>query len=178
MSKGGRRGRHAGNSETAEEAADMDLNVVKGMVELTAGSQFEIPVIAYEGCVLVWSFQTTGGDIGFGMSFKADEISLETDDDDSKKAPQSMVNLLPGEDIVLAKVQRYHSHQQAVNGRIQVARSGTVTLTWDNSYSYFNSKNLHYFVELEEPIGGQSGARALGGIEMPKVLFVLGGPGA
>ena len=162
-----------------EKVVQSDPNVVSGDVEIGAGTQFEVPVVAYEGCVLIWSFKTNGGDIGFGVSFKADEPLRPIDsDDDSKKISNALVSLKPGEEILLSEVKRYNSDVVTIQGTVQITRAGTITLKWDNAYSYFKSKTLNYSVELEEPLGLQFGPRALGGPENPTVIFVLGGPGA
>jgi len=166
------------NGKTAQ-----NMNMVTGEVEITAGTQFEVPVQAYEGCILTWSFSTSGGDIGFGVTFAADETTTTslggqagsaTDGEDPQKG---LVSFQPGEEIVLSENRRYHSDSVPVQGTVQIARGGLISLKWDNSYSFFKGKTLKYAVELEEPLGQRNGPRALGGPIIPQVVFVLGGPG-
>ena len=152
------------------------------------GTSFEIPVLAYEGCVLVYSFSTTGGDMGFGVTFKEEERTPAaygpgTDaDDDSRSTSaaagaETNTNNGAAQETVLLAPKRYGSDAKEVTGTLRVARAGTLNLSWDNSFSYFTSKTLKYTVELEEPLGGPGGARPLGGPNVPHVVFCLGGPG-
>lgn len=175
-----RRSRQQGHVALDGVVHEHDPNLVTGAVEIGAGTQFEVPVQAYEGCILTWSFETSGGDISFGVTFQADEANktiLDAEDDSRRTMPSAVV-LKPGEEVVLSENRRYSSDTVQVQGTVQIARPGTITLKWDNSYSYFKGKTLTYSVELEEPLGLQNGPRALGGPDVPHVIFVLGGPGS
>lgn len=52
--------------------------------------------------------------------------------------------------IELVEPQRYESQKQAIRGRVELVGPGMVLLVWDNSFSWLNTKQLAYSVELTQ----------------------------
>ncbi|TYZ67868.1 hypothetical protein PybrP1_002405 [[Pythium] brassicae (nom. inval.)] len=52
--------------------------------------------------------------------------------------------------IELVEPRRYESQKQAVRGRVELVGPGMVLLIWDNSFSWLNTKQLAYSVELTQ----------------------------
>ena len=76
-----------------------------------------VTVAVSEGQYIAWRFFTKGKDIGFTVQI------------DSK-------DMLP--------YQRYNSHEETIEGLIEVPKSGEATIYWDNSYSKVRSKLLTF----------------------------------
>lgn len=79
-----------------------------------------------EGVNICYEFRTRSNDIGFEAKFK------------NKK----------GEERMLSENQRYAAHEENVLAILNVKEEGTVTLTWDNSFSRFTSKQVLFRYEL------------------------------
>lgn len=52
--------------------------------------------------------------------------------------------------IELVEPQRYESQKQAIRGRVELVGPGMVLLIWDNSFSWLNTKQLAYSIELTQ----------------------------
>lgn len=70
--------------------------------------------------ILLWTFTTVHHNIGFSATYN---------------------------DIEVWAYQRYNSHERPVRGYLEVPNSGTISLTWDNSFSTWRSKVLNYTVK-------------------------------
>lgn len=106
-------------------------------------SRWELPVqVARPGEQLSWNFQTTGGDLAFGLRYEpplggsAAEYLIE---------PQRLTScsLFPE------------------RGRLVCEKPGNYVLEFDNSYSWVTSKNLAYIVEVLPPSEGEEEASSL-----------------
>jgi hypothetical protein len=97
-------------------------------VDIGARSKhIEILEVGQEGGTVSWSFKCVGYDINF-------EIILENSS---------------GEESVLLPRERYHSSaMECFDGNV-LSEAGTITLIFDNSYSYLTSKTVHYKVTLD-----------------------------
>lgn len=101
-----------------------DRQLVKWDFELV------IPLVA-EGAVVNYQFGTDGHDIAFGMT--------------SVNAAGETTEILP--------MSRVASHVEPVTGKFgpYQGESGVLKLSWDNSYAWFNSKELSYSITVEYP---------------------------
>jgi len=88
---------------------------------------WDVPVpIDLDNVVVKYGFSCVGGDIGFGVSFSGRDGS-ETD---------------------LQPVDRVAAHQSTISGTISAPSKGIVTLRFDNTYSWFVSKEIQYSIEV------------------------------
>lgn len=52
--------------------------------------------------------------------------------------------------IELMETQRYESQKQQIKGQLDVVGPGMILLIWDNSFSWLNTKQLAYSIELKQ----------------------------
>ena len=101
-------------------------------VDVPAGDVFELPVsvvMPSKRAVLTWNFTSYGGDVGFGVV---------NQDDDS--------------DIVLLRRTDVPSGV-AISGSVDIpARCRTLLILFDNTYSWWNDKQVSYKFELRQSI--------------------------
>ena len=139
--------------------------------EVAAGEVFTFPVhIAHDAVVLKWNFETSGGDIAFGVQLHDDAEEGgggggDLDDDEYEGTQQ------------LVESKREDSNDVVAHGTLQLKGfdGDTVELRWDNSFSWFTAKKLTYDVELlpmtqeEDSVGAsatpEAPARALGALK-------------
>ncbi|XP_017781925.1 PREDICTED: SEC14-like protein 2 [Nicrophorus vespilloides] len=87
-------------------------------------------IVADEGCFLKWEFRTDGHDIRFGVSCRDEEGVVHE----------------------AVQLRRVASHQMDVAGVLSCKSPATYTVTFDNSYSLFKSKKIHYSVQVTPPL--------------------------
>lgn len=76
-----------------------------------------------------YQFETEGGDIAFGLTFLSNAHS--------NHAAVDIVSLA-----------RVPSDQELITGSFKAPTEGTLVFKWSNDFSWFNSKNLSYKLEL------------------------------
>lgn len=52
--------------------------------------------------------------------------------------------------VELMEAQRYESQKQQITGQLDVVGPGMILLIWDNSFSWLNTKQLAYSIELKQ----------------------------
>lgn len=87
---------------------------------------FEVPIPLMQGSEVKYSFRSTGGDLAFAVTFLAAEW--------------------PPENIFVNA--RVPSDVEPYTGTFKSTRDGTLLLSFDNTFSWFNTKHLTYNVEL------------------------------
>ncbi|RDD46460.1 SEC14-like protein 2 [Trichoplax sp. H2] len=104
-------------------------------VVISAGLSFkaEYPVDV-KGSIFRWKFRCKKHDIGFGVYFKKN-LKINT--------LQNMKNLIP--------VERHSCRVIPERGSLYCEDVGIYALVFDNSYSYFNWKDVSYQIEIIEP---------------------------
>ncbi|CAH0476751.1 unnamed protein product [Peronospora belbahrii] len=109
-------------------------------VPIAASGGFQLPIKldASKG-ELLYSFSTRNYDVNFGVQM----ISAD------------------GDLIELLGTRRYESHKEQVQGRLSLTGPGMVLLLWDNSFSWVNSKQLAYNVELKQDTLPMSDAKRM-----------------
>ena len=101
---------------------------------MKAGSTFDVELpVRRADHVAIWEFSTKANDIAFVVSFEGEEVVGHT---------------------------RYRSNEELVQGSFTADRPGTVTLTWDNSYSRMTRKVLKYRALVVDPDAAAAGAAA------------------
>jgi len=134
-----------------------------------AGTAREVPVSVEVGNIVEWTFQTEGGDVGFGILLERPDGVVET----------------------LVEKDRVPSDEESIRGSMVMEHKGRLWLQWDNTYSWLTNKQLIYSVSLQAEQGaGEASVVANGGENghvattqtsvqgPPSVVFVLGGPGS
>ena len=95
-------------------------------VPISASGTFELPIqVDFEQATLSYQFHTKEYDICFAISRKDD--NLET---------------------YILEPTRFDAHVEAIVGSYLITGPTLLYLIWDNEYSWLNSKNLAYSVEL------------------------------
>jgi hypothetical protein len=92
-------------------------------------NSFQVPIQVLRGDTVSWSFETKEADIGFGVNFAAGGVSNT-----------------PPKEVIASK--RISSHLEKQTGTFLASSDGTITLVWDNTFSFFKSKVLLYRAEL------------------------------
>lgn len=100
--------------------------------KIPAKQQFQLPLELSENTRAIWTFQTESKDVAFSARFFPTDAV-----EDSEVIPESRVN----------------SHQLPQQGRFDATTAGTLTLTFNNSFSMFTAKNLTYSVVIEQILG-------------------------
>lgn len=99
---------------------------------LDSGKVLEVPVeVTVAHSVLDWKFQTSNGDIGFGLFFctGADKTKLR-------------------EVVPLSRIACDHVPE---TGQLKVAEAGTYLFKFDNSFSWVTKKKFSYVVQVRSP---------------------------
>ncbi|KAE9351962.1 hypothetical protein PF008_g5684 [Phytophthora fragariae] len=106
-----------------------ELQWKSSQVPIAASGGFQLPIKldARKG-ELLYAFSTRDYDVNFGVQMICADGSL----------------------IELLDTRRYESQKQQVQGQLRLSGPGMVLLLWDNSFSWVNSKQLAYHVELKQ----------------------------
>ncbi|OWY92448.1 F-box protein [Phytophthora megakarya] len=106
-----------------------ELQWKSSQVPIAASGGFQLPVKldARKG-ELHYSFSTRDYDVNFGVQMICADGNL----------------------IELLDTRRYESQKQQVQGQLSLTGPGMVLLLWDNSFSWVNTKQLAYHVELKQ----------------------------
>ncbi|KAL3662484.1 hypothetical protein V7S43_012339 [Phytophthora oleae] len=106
-----------------------ELQWKSSQVPIAASGGFQLPIKldARKG-ELHYSFSTRDYDVNFGVQMICSDGSL----------------------IELLDTRRYESQKQQVEGQLSLSGPGMVLLLWDNSFSWVNTKQLAYHVELKQ----------------------------
>ncbi|KAF1778797.1 GOLD domain [Phytophthora cactorum] len=106
-----------------------ELQWKSSQVPIAASGGFQLPIKldARKG-ELHYSFSTRDYDVNFGVQMICADGSL----------------------IELLDTRRYESQKQQVEGHLRLTGPGMVLLLWDNSFSWVNTKQLAYHVELKQ----------------------------
>ncbi|ETL30091.1 hypothetical protein L917_16722, partial [Phytophthora nicotianae] len=106
-----------------------ELQWKSSQVPIAASGGFQLPIKldARKG-ELHYSFSTRDYDVNFGVQMICADGSL----------------------IELLDTRRYESQKQKVEGQLSLTGPGMVLLLWDNSFSWVNTKQLAYHVELKQ----------------------------
>ncbi|GIY49267.1 SEC14-like protein 2 [Caerostris darwini] len=92
-------------------------------------SSFKIPIfVEYPGSVLFWEYETKTHDIGFGLTLE---------------------NESQNEDVI--PVHKVETENKSETGQYRCKTAGTYTIIFDNSYSWFHSKELYYRTWVIDP---------------------------
>jgi hypothetical protein len=110
----------------------------QGDIEIGAGCDFEYAASVTKGQTISWKFNVESSDIRFsGLAFWTDATDTGEDKDASTGAeivvPQASVTSDDGE----------------VEGEIEIALDGIVTLRWDNFHSMMSKKKLVYEIKVQ-----------------------------
>lgn len=110
----------------------------QGEIEIGAGCDFEYAASVTKGQTISWKFKVESSDIRFsGLAFWTDATDTGEDKDASTGAeivvPQASVTSDDGE----------------VEGEIEIALDGIVTLRWDNFHSMMSKKKLKYEIKVQ-----------------------------
>lgn len=98
-------------------------------VPIPASEVFQLPIkIDAPRAELQYDFSTLEFDICFGVEMVCGDGTM----------------------VEVMEMTRYESQKQAVVGRLELRGPGLVFLTWDNSFSWLNPKQLAYAVELRQ----------------------------
>lgn len=90
---------------------------------------FQLPIPVVEASRIRYKFSTEGGDISFESKFLSSDTS-----------------------VIVTEKARVDSDSKPLIGEFVAHKEGTFVLSFDNTYSWFNSKNLSYHVELLQPV--------------------------
>ncbi|KAF4317472.1 hypothetical protein G195_009161 [Phytophthora kernoviae 00238/432] len=106
-----------------------ELQWKSSQVPIAASEGFQLPIKldARKG-ELHYTFSTRDYDVNFGVQMICADGSL----------------------IELLETRRYESQKQEVQGQLALTGPGMVLLLWDNSFSWVNTKQLAYQVELKQ----------------------------
>ncbi|KAL4162010.1 hypothetical protein PRNP1_002558 [Phytophthora ramorum] len=118
------------SSESPQKPTIVDeLQWKSSQVPIAAAGGFQLPIKldARKG-ELHYAFSTRDYDVNFGVQMVCADGSL----------------------IELLDTQRYESQKQQVEGQLKLSGPGMVLLIWDNSFSWVNTKQLAYHVELKQ----------------------------
>ncbi|EQC36053.1 hypothetical protein SDRG_06790 [Saprolegnia diclina VS20] len=102
--------------------------IFKSGVVVKAGANFSLPVVCTVGTVVDWTFRIdeVGGDVDFYLRFVSD--------DGSRREVQPLDRV------------------EKLSGAFTVDAPGTLTFSWDNSFSWLNEKTLDYHVAVLERV--------------------------
>lgn len=117
---------------------DEDIKTV--MVANKANYVMELHV-DQPGSTLSWEFQTEQHDVGFGIEFKHTETDRKS---------------------TLLQVERYNYQTYPNSGTIDCEKAGTYALVFDNTFSWYRSKKVHFKVELIDAVQVKSMDRTIG----------------
>lgn len=96
-------------------------------VVILPGKTFTFPVlVTHKGSMLGWRFETKEHDIAFSLHLQQED----------------------GTCTQIVPTTRYDAHLETVYATGRVEKTGTCVFTWDNSYSWWNAKQLVYSIEL------------------------------
>ena len=98
-------------------------------IEIANGTAYELPLAVPVGATVTWEFNVRAYDVKFFVKFAAE----------GKQPAKTVV----AESTVLTG--------KTVKGSFETPAQGTVTLVWDNSYSFLRNKNVAYKVDLSAP---------------------------
>ena len=121
---------HVSSSESFIKSPIVDELQWKSLqVPIAASGGFRLPIKldARKG-ELLFSFSTKDYDVNFGVQMICADGSL----------------------IELLGTRRYESQKKQVQGQLNLTGPGMVLLLWDNSFSWVNTKQLAYHVELKQ----------------------------
>eukprot|EP00644_Phytophthora_capsici_P001088 jgi/Phyca11/121231/e_gw1.43.305.1 len=106
-----------------------ELQWKSSQVPIAASGGFQLPIkLDSRKGELHYSFSTRDYDVNFGIQMICADGSL----------------------IELLDTRRYESQKQKVEGQLNLSGPGMVLLLWDNSFSWLNTKQLAYHVELKQ----------------------------
>ncbi|TDH72902.1 hypothetical protein CCR75_006671 [Bremia lactucae] len=106
-----------------------ELQWKSSQVPIAASGGFQLPIkLDAEKGELHYTFSTRNYDVNFGVQMICADGSL----------------------IELLSSQRYESQKQLVEGQLSLTGPGMALLLWDNSFSWLNTKQLAYHVELKQ----------------------------
>lgn len=88
----------------------------------------EIPVSVAHSTVN-YSFITTPGDVSFGLSF---------------------IPTNGGKEVELFSSQRVPSDVEPITGSYKISTEGTLSFSWDNTFSWFTTKKLSYAINVNQ----------------------------
>jgi hypothetical protein len=101
-------------------------------VEVAASANHQVKVEVEKGSLVSWEYRTRPEDISFAATFLPKGAG--------KEAKQ-----------ILCKLMRRPSHVRSMDGGFEAKTDGTLTLTWDNSYSTFRAKTVLFRVDQQKP---------------------------
>ncbi|GBO15402.1 hypothetical protein AVEN_21048-1 [Araneus ventricosus] len=108
------------------------LNGVKKVV-VPRQASFDVPVeVKRPGLVLDWEYEVTCYDIGFKVLFE-------------EKGPNGT------ETEELIPMHKFETEYEPLRGSMICKRQGNYIIVFDNTYSWFNSKEVHYRTCLGSP---------------------------
>ncbi|CAH1280313.1 unnamed protein product [Diabrotica balteata] len=111
------------------EVKDYEKEFTKAVIK--KGHKFILDfIVVEEGCHLKWDFKTDEHDIKFGITLK-DENGVESP---------------------VVRHRRVASHQIDESGVIACQSPATYIVTFDNKYSMFRSKTIHYRIYVTPPL--------------------------
>jgi len=111
------------------QSAPQELQWKSSSAVIAASGKFRLPVrLEYVQAELLFEFTTKEFDITFSISFI-----------DSNGIQQYLISPT-----------RCASHEYPVKGKHDIKGPGMITLEWDNEYSWINSKQLCYTVQLRQ----------------------------
>jgi len=99
----------------------------------TVKTTYHIEIEAKESWTIIWEFMTKDYDIKFGLKYKE---SKEHEKDD-----------------YIVPLELIESYKSAVYGEYKVDKSGIYILHWDNTYSYYHTKDLKYKIKMKDSEG-------------------------
>lgn len=138
-----------------------------GMMTINHGDIVTIRVPTFpEGSSISWEFATDSYDIAFGLSFQwmenpGDQVSIHypDSDDDDDSVEESVVpighdpengnqesesNAEDDSSVDIIPTHRRESHEHVFYGSHSYPGNGVYYFRFDNTYSFFRSKNLYY----------------------------------
>ena len=135
--------------QTDEQPDSKEINLLLSGLEMTtrtvrADRHQEVTVPA--NSFVVWAFHTVSHDIGFSIIHEKKEIF---------------------------KYQRCDSHQKVMKGHFEMRNGGNVSFIWDNSYSRWRSKTVHYVIRVVTAIEYEEARNIAIQQKKDKALFLL-----
>ena len=97
-----------------------------------------VPVYLEAGESIKWEFSVQKYDINFSVVFRNEEKENNIDDDDDDDWKEKNDNIV--DDIVVEEMRVESDDQITQTGRLTAMFNGTLTLTWNNSYSLLRKK--------------------------------------
>ncbi|CAL1279025.1 unnamed protein product [Larinioides sclopetarius] len=117
--------------QTRKKKLALDSNVQKVIVVPFSKEEITLTV-REENSYLEWEFETKNRDIDFSLLFK-------------RESPEDM------EDVVLIPKQRIDTNDEPEQGCFKCEEVGNYTFVFDNSYSWFHSKEIYYRAIINAP---------------------------